>query len=154
MASQTPGLLLNDQLCFALYAATNAVVRAYRPMLAELGLTYPQYLLMLALWQDGSGSVHALAERLRLGPNAITPLVDRLEAAGFVTRARGTDRRVVLVALTKTGIGLEAKVSVAQQSVVCRVGLADRDLAALRKELQDLTDRLTATGEARENEAT
>jgi len=151
MASKKSRLQLDDQLCFALYAATNAVVRAYRPLLGELGLTYPQYLVMLVLWQDGAAPTHALAERLQLGSNAVTPLVDKLEAAGFVTRVRGTDRRVVFVALTEAGIELEGKVSAAQQSVVCRTGLADRDLADLRRELKDLTDRV-ATAAAPQDE--
>ncbi len=138
-------LKLDDQLCFALYAATNAVVRAYRPLLGELGLTYPQYLVMLALWQDGAMPVHDLAARLRQAPSAITPLVDRLEAAGFVARARAADRRVVLVSLTETGRLLEDKVAVAQQAVVCRTGLGEHDLAGLRQELRDLTDRIAAT---------
>lgn len=146
MGSKKSRLRLDDQLCFALYAATNAVVRAYRPMLAELGLTYPQYLVMLALWQDGSAPIHALAERLRLGSNAVTPLVDKLEAAGFVARTRGVDRRVVVVALTEAGIRLEGEASVAHQSVVCRTGLQDHDLADLRQELRDLSERMTATG--------
>ncbi len=81
--------------------------------------------------------MHALAERLHLGSNAVTPLVDKLEGAGFVTRARGSDRRVVFVALTEAGFKLEGKVSAAQQSVVCRTGLADRDLADLRQELKE-----------------
>ncbi|MCJ2050089.1 MarR family winged helix-turn-helix transcriptional regulator [Methylobacterium sp. J-070] len=152
MGSKKSRLRLDDQLCFALYAATNAVVRAYRPMLAELGLTYPQYLVMLALWQDGMTAIHALAERLQLGSNAVTPLVDKLEAAGFVTRTRGVDRRVVLVALTEVGIQLEADVSAAQQSVVCRTGLDDGHLADLRRELKDLSERMTATGAASQNE--
>lgn len=151
MASGKSRLRLDDQLCFALYAATNAVVRAYRPLLAELGLTYPQYLVMLALWQDGTTPIHVLAERLRLGSNAVTPLVDRLEAAGFATRARGADRRVVFVALTEVGIELEGKLLAAQQSVVCRTGLADRDLAELRRELRELTDRIAADGEVQES---
>lgn len=142
MASKKSRLRLDDQICFALYAATNAVVRAYRPLLGELGLTYPQYLVMLALWQDGAAPVHALALRLQLGSSALTPLVDRLEAAGFVTRARGADRRVVLVALTEAGRLLEDKVAVAQQAVVCRTGLAERDLAELRQELKDLAGRV------------
>ena len=146
MGSKKSRLRLDDQICFALYAATNAVVRAYRPLLGELGLTYPQYLVMLALWQDGAAPVHDLAARLRLGPSAITPLVDRLEAAGFVTRARGSDRRIVFVALTGAGMRLEEKVSVAQQSVVCRTGLAGEELADLRRELKDLTDRIAAAG--------
>lgn len=146
MGSKKSRLRLDDQLCFALYAATNAVVRAYRPMLGEFGLTYPQYLVMLALWQDGSAPVHTLAERLQLGSNAVTPLVDKLEAAGFVARTRGADRRVVFVHLTGAGIELEGKVLVAQQSVVCRTGLADRELADLRQELKDLSERIAATG--------
>ncbi|MCC0805724.1 MULTISPECIES: MarR family winged helix-turn-helix transcriptional regulator [unclassified Methylobacterium] len=154
MALKKSRLQLDDQLCFALYAATNAVVRAYRPLLGELGLTYPQYLVMLALWQDGSAPVHALAERLQLGSNAVTPLVDKLEAAGFVTRARGADRRVVFVVLTEAGISLEEKVSVAQQAVVCRTGLPEKDLGALRQELKDLTDRIAVMGLVPQDEPT
>ena len=146
------GLRLDDQLCFALYAATNAVVRAYRPLLGELGLTYPQYLVMLALWQDGVTAVHDLAARLQLASSAITPLVDRLEAAGFVTRTRAADRRIVLVALTEAGRLLEDQVARAQQAVVCRTGLDDRDLADLRQELKDLADRVAATGMTRGSE--
>ena len=154
MATSTkqPGLRLDDQLCFALYAATNAVVRAYRPLLGELGLTYPQYLVMLALWQDGVSAVHDLAARLQLTSSAITPLVDRLEAAGFVTRTRAADRRIVLVALTETGRLLEDQVATAQQAVVCRTGLGDRDLADLRRELKDLADRVAGVGMAQGDE--
>ncbi|TXN41681.1 MarR family transcriptional regulator [Methylobacterium sp. WL30] len=145
-------LRLDDQLCFALYAATNSVVRAYRPLLGELGLTYPQYLVMLALWQDGVTAVHDLAARLQLTSSAITPLVDRLEAAGFVTRTRAVDRRIVLVALTEAGRLLEDQVATAQQAVVCRTGLGDRELADLRQELKDLADRVAAAGMAQGDE--
>ena len=146
--TEQSGLRLDDQLCFALYAATNAVVRAYRPLLGELGLTYPQYLVMLALWQEGVTAVNELAARLQLASSAITPLVDRLEAAGFVTRARAADRRIVLVALTEAGRLLEDRVATAQQAVVCRTGLDERDLADLRQELKDLAERVAATGMA------
>lgn len=154
MATSTrhSGLGLDDQLCFALYAATNAVVRAYRPLLGELGLTYPQYLVMLALWQDGVTTVHDLAARLQLSSSAITPLVDRLAAAELVTRARATDRRVVRVALTEAGLLLEGRVAAAQQAVVCRTGLGDRDLAELRQDLKDLADRVAATANVRDSE--
>lgn len=145
-------LRLDDQLCFALYAATNSVVRAYRPLLGELGLTYPQYLVMLALWQDGVTAVHDLAARLQLTSSAITPLVDRLEAAGFVTRTRAVDRRIVLVALTEAGRLLEDQVATAQQAVVCRTGLGDRELADLRQELKDLADRVAAADMAQGDE--
>ena len=97
-------LRLDDQLCFALYAATNAVTRTYRPLLAKIGITYPQYLVMLVLWQHGPNSVGAVGKRLHLAASAITPLVDQLERAGMVARARGTaDRRVVQVRLTDKG---------------------------------------------------
>ncbi|MGD6459144.1 MarR family transcriptional regulator, partial [Xanthomonas citri pv. citri] len=139
-STKQTGLRLDDQLCFALYAATNSVVRAYRPLLGEVGLTYPQYLVMLALWQDGVTAVYDLAARLRLTSSAITPLVDRLEAAGFVTRTRAADRRIVLVALTEVGRLLEDQVATAQQAVVCRTGLGDRELADLRQDLKDLAD--------------
>ncbi|TXM92152.1 MarR family transcriptional regulator [Methylobacterium sp. WL116] len=145
-------LRLDGQLCFALYAATNTVVRAYRPLLGELGLTYPQYLVMLALWQDGVTAVHDLAARLQLTSSAITPLVDRLEAAGFVSRTRAVDRRIVLVALTEAGRLLEDQVATAQQAVVCRTGLGDRELADLRQELKDLADRVAAAGMAQSDE--
>ena len=145
-------LRLDDQLCFALYAATNSVVRTYRPLLGELGLTYPQYLVMLALWQDGVTAVHDLAARLQLTSSAITPLVDRLEAAGFVTRTRAVDRRIVLVALTEAGRLLEDQVATAQRAVVCRTGLGDRELADLRQELKDLADRVAAAGMAQGDE--
>ncbi len=146
MPSRRRRLRLDDQLCFALYAATNAVVRAYRPLLGELGLTYPQYLVMLALWQDGAAPARTLAARLQLGASAITPLVDRLEAAGLVTRARGADRRVVLVALTEAGRRREERVAVAQETVVCRTGLAEDSLAELRQELKALVDRIAVSG--------
>lgn len=151
-STKQTGLRLDDQLCFALYAATNSVVRAYRPLLGEVGLTYPQYLVMLALWQDGVTAVYDLAARLQLTSSAITPLVDRLEAAGFVTRTRAADRRIVLVALTEVGRLLEDQVATAQQAVVCRTGLGDRELADLRQDLKDLADRVTTAGMAQGDE--
>ena len=137
------GLHLDDQTCFALYAATNAVMRAYRPLLGELGLTYPQYLVMLALWQDGAMAAHDVATRLQLGSSAITPLVDRLEVAGFVTRTRTSDRRVVLITPTDAGRRLEHEASRAQRAVVRRIGLDEGRLAALRRELEDLAARVS-----------
>jgi len=151
-STKQTGLRLDDQLCFALYAATNTVVRAYRPLLGELGLTYPQYLVMLALWQDGVTAVHDLAARLQLTSSAITPLVDRLEAAGFVSRTRAVDRRIVLVALTEAGRLLEDQVATAQRAVVCRTGLGDRELADLRQELKDFADRVAAAGMVQSDE--
>ncbi len=136
-------LTLDGQLCFALYAATNAVTRAYRPLLKEIGLTYPQYLVMLVLWQDGESAIGHIADRLNLPPHAITPLLDHLEAKRLVARRRDvTDRRVVHVTLTDQGRTLETAASLAQQTVVCQTQLDPEALAELRSELKALSARL------------
>lgn len=146
-------LRLDDQLCFALYAATNAVTRAYRPLLGALDLTYPQYLVMLVLWQDGATPIRGIAARLQLGPSAISPLVDQLEAAGLVTRLRGgSDRRIVVVELTEAGRHLEEAAAIAQEAVVCRTGLSEAALAALRQDLVALVDRIALSDAASEGE--
>ena len=136
-------LRLDDQLCFALYAATNAVTRTYRPLLAKIGITYPQYLVMLVLWQHGPNSVGDVGKRLHLAASAITPLVDQLERAGMVARARGTaDRRVVQVRLTDKGRELERSAALAQHEVACRTGLEDDEFNAMRESLHALVDRM------------
>ncbi len=136
-------LRLDDQLCFALYAATNAVTRAYRPRLEQIGLTYPQYLVLLVLWQDGDSTLGAIARRLGLGANAVTPLVDRLDHAGLLTRARDDeDRRLVHVALTAKGRALEADTALTQHAVECETQLEPEALAALREELMALVRRM------------
>jgi len=130
-------LRLDDQLCFALYAATNAVTRAYRPRLEAIGLTYPQYLVMLVLWQDGASPVRHIAARLNLPPNGVTPILDKLEAAGFVRRTRGEgDRRVVTVTPTESGAALEHEAALEQHDVACATGLAPDALKHLREELR------------------
>ena len=139
------GPRLDDQLCFALYAATNAITRAYRPVLGALGLTYPQYLVLMVLWQNGVSTIHTIAGRLRLGSNAITPLVDRLEDAGLVVRERSLeDRRVVYVDLTSAGDALRDAATAAQDVVVCCTGMSVDALDALRDELLALTDRIAS----------
>lgn len=101
---------LEDQLCFAVYQAGHAFTRVYRQVLAELGLTYPQYLVMLALWERDGLSVKALGERLMLDSGTLTPLLKRLEAAGLITRRRSReDERQVLLLLTAEGEALRAK---------------------------------------------
>lgn len=138
-------LRLDDQLCFALYAATHAITRAYRPLLSEIGLTYPQYLVMLTLWQDGASSIGEIARRLELDSHAVTPLIRRLEGDGLVVRERGTDRRHVVIDLTPSGAELESAAARAQHQVVCGTGLSDIDLAALRRQLRDLSGELAFT---------
>lgn len=136
-------LRLDDQLCFALYAATNAVTRAYRPLLDQLGVTYPQYLVLLALWQHGPQAISGIADALDLPSHAIGPVVDRLEAAGLVWRRRALpDRRVVRVGLSETGIALEAAAAEAQRAVACRTRLSAVEFDTLRKQLHQLVRQM------------
>ncbi|MCK5931601.1 MAG: MarR family transcriptional regulator [Fulvimarina manganoxydans] len=145
-------LRLDDQLCFALYAATNAVTRSYAPLLKAIDLTYPQYLVMLVLWQDGPSTSGSIARRLKLAPHSITPLLDKLERAGFVERERDrADRRVVHVLLSERGRALESAAADAQSVVECQTGLDDVTLPALREELMRLVNRMEAEDETQAN---
>jgi MarR family transcriptional regulator, organic hydroperoxide resistance regulator len=109
-ASPSNGLLLDHQLCFALYAASLAMTRLYQPLLAKLGLTYPQYLVMLVLWQQDAVSVSHLGERLGLDSGTLTPLLKRMQASGLLARQRDTqDERRVLVQLTPAGLALRER---------------------------------------------
>ncbi|MGA1362288.1 MAG: MarR family winged helix-turn-helix transcriptional regulator [Ilumatobacteraceae bacterium] len=133
---------LGDQLCFALYSATNAMTRAYRPLLAEIGLTYPQYLVLLVLWERQSCRLGEIADELRLATHAVSPIIDRLEEAGAVKRVEdATDGRAVKVELTKAGLALEAKVADVQDQMRCRTSL---DAAAV----DDLRETITALVES------
>jgi DNA-binding MarR family transcriptional regulator len=142
-------LRLDDQLCFALDAATHMVTRAYRPLLKQIGLTYPQYLVMLVLWQDGESLAGHLAERLSLPASAVSPVLDRLEESGLVGRRRDdADRRAVSVALTTSGAALEKAASLAQQTVAYRTELDPDALDELREELKTLVRRMAAESAA------
>ena len=134
---------LDDQLCFALYAATNAMTRVYRPLLKELGLTYPQYLVLLLLWEHGSLQVGELAEHLDLATHAVSPILDRLEQSGLVRKTRGKDDgRVVVVELTKRGADMERPAAAVQDDVRCRTMLDPDEVARLRADLQAVIDHL------------
>ena len=103
-------LKLQNQVCFPLYAASRLVVQAYRPLLADLGLTYPQYLVMLVLWEQDGLSVNALGARLHLDSGTLTPLLKRMETHGLLTRSRSTeDGRVVHLHLTDAGTDLRER---------------------------------------------
>ena len=142
----TSDLRLRSQVCFALYAASRAVTAAYRPVLDRLGLTYPQYLVMLVLWERGDTTVGDLGDALRLDSGTLSPLVKRLEAAGLVRRVRDAgDERVVVVSLTPAGKRLRARASDVPTTVARRTGLSGRDLARLRDELTALTLGLTGS---------
>ncbi len=133
---------LGDQLCFALYAATNAITRVYRPLLKDIGLTYPQYLVLLILW-EGPRQVGEIAERLRLASHAVSPLIDRLEQADLVRRTRpDADGRVVLVELTDKGRQLETQAAHVQEHVRCATMFDPDEVDRLRSDLHALLERL------------
>lgn len=136
-------LRLDLQLCFALYGASNRVTRLYRPLLEPLSLTYPQYLVMLALWETAPRSVGDLGQALDLDSGTLTPLLKRMEAQGLLTRARDPrDERRVIVSLTGKGADLRGPAGAVPGQLVCRLGGELGDLAALRAALQALNKRL------------
>jgi DNA-binding MarR family transcriptional regulator len=133
----TDPLALDRQVCFALAVATREVVALYRPILEPLGLTHPQYLVMLALWERDCRSLRDLAETLALDPGTLSPLVKRLEAAGLVRRARDPgDERLLAVTLTPAGRALRSKAERVPAQVVARLGLPVEDLENLNAVLR------------------
>ncbi|KQU46017.1 MarR family transcriptional regulator [Sphingomonas sp. Leaf339] len=139
-------LPLDEQLCFSLYAATIAINRAYKPVLDQLGITYPQFLVLQTLNEAGGGrSIGAIAERLALEPSTITPLAKRLEAAGLVTRVRNpADERQVHVRLTEMGKTRWAETGCLAPLIVARSGMTPERLAALNAEVSALRRGLAA----------
>lgn len=136
-------LALANQLCFALYSASHAFTRVYRRHLDPLGLTYPQYLAMLALWEHEDVTVKDLGERLRLDSGTLTPLLKRMEAAGLVARRRDpADERSVRVRLTPEGAALREEGLKVRQKIGAAIAGAVPDIAALRDEVAKLRDVL------------
>ncbi|MCQ4628479.1 MULTISPECIES: MarR family winged helix-turn-helix transcriptional regulator [Shinella] len=137
---------LDSQLCFSLYGTTIAINRAYKPMLDALGITYPQYLVLSVLWEGDGQTITALADRLALEPSTITPLVKRLEAAGFVQRQRSTvDERLVGVHLTDKGRGLQAQTGCLTETLLQRSGMTVDEIIALNTRIQALRTALTTS---------
>lgn len=136
-------LALDKQLCFALYSTSLAMTKAYKPLLEALGLTYPQYLVMLVLWEHGELSVSALGERLFLDSGTLTPLLKRLEAAGLLQRERSAlDERRVQVSLTPAGRRLKTRAAKVPECMLQSTGCALDELLALTTQLQQLRARL------------
>ena len=143
--TQYKNLLLNNQLCFALYAATNSIIRYYRIYLNEIGITYTQYLVLLVLWELENSNIKEIAKVLKLDSPTITPIVQKLEKMNLVKRQRSsTDERVVVVSLTKNGIDLETQVADIQNKVACRTHLNPRDFKELKNTLNQLADTMAA----------
>lgn len=141
-------LRLDDQLCFKLYAASRAIIRAYKPMLEQLGLTYPQYLVMLVLWEwqvaaPEQPTVKALGARLQLDSGTLTPLLKRLQHLGLVQRQRGAlDEREVHLALSAAGLALRERVPPLKAQLLCERGVSLDELGALRGQVGVLLERL------------
>lgn len=144
-ASPPVSLTLDEALCFALYSASRALTGFYRPRLDELGITYPQYLVLLALWERDGVSVGALSERLRLDYGTLSPLLKRLQAAGLVRRERrAEDERSVTVSLTEAGLALRARADCIPREVIAASGLDPTSFDELRETLQRLTAAVSA----------
>ena len=138
-------LQLDNQICFAVYSTAHAFNRVYKPLLDRLGLTYPQYLVMLVLWEQDGVAVKEIGERLYLDSGTLTPLLKRMEAAGLVKRTRSTeDERQVLIALTPQGQALKEKARTVPQSILAASECSVAELVALKSEIVTLRDRLNA----------
>lgn len=138
-------LRLDNQICFAVYSTAHAFNRVYKPLLDRLGLTYPQYLVMLALWERDDVPVKDIGERLFLDSGTLTPLLKRLEAAELIRRTRSTeDERVVLIALTQQGHALREKAKAVPQSILAASDCSVGELLAMKDEIVALRDRLNA----------
>ncbi len=140
-------LALDRQVCFALAVASRTVIGVYRPILEPMGLTHPQYLVMLALWEEAPLRVSEIAERLSLEPATLSPLLKRLEAAGHVRRERDSaDERAVAVTLTPSGRRLRRRAERIPAAVIERLGMEVADLEDIRDRLTSLIDATRRTG--------
>lgn len=138
-------LKLDNQLCFAIYSASLAMTKLYKPLLDQLGLTYPQYLVMLALWEEDRLMVSALGQRLSLDSGTLTPLLKRLEAAGLVARLRDlADERRVRIVLTPAGRRLKARAARVPECLLTASQCPVDEIASLTRELRALRDRIKA----------
>jgi MarR family transcriptional regulator, organic hydroperoxide resistance regulator len=146
-ADRVRASVLDEQLCFGLYTASRAMTSCYRPMLDAMGLTYPQFLVLLVLWERGDSSVTGIGTALQLETGTLSPLLKRLETTGFITRTRqAEDERSVVVGLTDAGRALEERAATVQREVSDATGMTDDEIVALRATLHRLTGNLRATG--------
>jgi DNA-binding MarR family transcriptional regulator len=138
-------LMLDNQLCFAVYSTAHAFNRVYKPLLDRLGLTYPQYLVMLVLWERDDVPVKDIGERLFLDSGTLTPLLKRLEAAELIRRTRNADdERQVLIALTSQGQALREKAKAVPQGILAASACSTSELMTMKNDLVALRDKLNA----------
>ncbi|MDH2067214.1 MarR family transcriptional regulator [Pantoea sp. GD03673] len=141
-----PSVLLEKQLCFELYAASLAMTRLYQPHLKALGLTYPQYLVMLVLWEADGLTVKDISRRVQLDSGTLSHLLKRLEQSGFIVRSRNAaeDERKVMISLTSAGSALKNQASTVPHEVVSAIGLPYEKLSAMREDMAVLRKQLLA----------
>lgn len=143
LPSVTESLRLDNQLCYALYAAAHRMTKSYRPLLERLGLTYPQYLVLLVLWEQDGVTVSEIGRRLRLDSGTLTPVLKRLESAGFLRRTRRqSDEREVEIGLTDQGRELRAEAASVRETVMCQLEMSEPEIRNLRRDLNLVIDRL------------
>ncbi len=136
-------LRLDNQVCFPLYSAANAVIRAYRPLLDELDLTYSQYLVMMVLWEQNGVSVKDVGHRLHLDSGTLTPLLKRLEVKGYVERARSTqDERVRVLNLTEQGRELKLRAQQVPNAIKCKVDIELEEMLELKRLCEKILTKL------------
>lgn len=141
MPDPARAITLDDQLCFSLYGASMAINRAYKPLLDALEITYPQYLVLSALWEADDQSIGAVAERLGLDSSTVTPLVKRMEAAGLVSRLRNpADERQVVVSLTDRGRDMQTRSACLGQRLFEAAGMSVERLVQLNRDVQAFRD--------------
>jgi len=144
-------LKLGNQLCFAIYSAAHALGRFYRPFLEPLGLTYPQYLVLLVLWEQDGLTVKEIGQRLHLDSGTLTPVLKRLQAMGYVQRSRDLpDERQVRVTLTERGRAIREQAVAGRKEVVCASGLSEEQIQTHKRELDQLSAALR--GQAKRSE--
>lgn len=144
-ATEYDPLLLDNQLCFALYSASLAMTKTYKPLLDAIGLTYPQYLVMMVLWQEDDILVKDIGQRLFLDSGTLTPLLKRLEASSLIVRTRdAADERQVRITLTPAGRALHAQAAGVHGRIICATGQTSQTLQDLRSQLSTVRQGLIA----------
>ena len=136
-------LLLKNQLCFSLYAATNSIIRYYRFYLKDIGITYPQYLVLITLWESNTSTASEIGAILKLDLPTITPILQKLEAMKFISRKRSEeDNRIIIVSLTEKGLEIEKIIAEIQHKVACKTHLSDTEFNKLKDTLNELTETM------------
>ncbi|MGG1551841.1 MarR family winged helix-turn-helix transcriptional regulator [Paenibacillus ferrarius] len=144
--SSSEFLKLENQLCFSLYASSRAITRMYRPLLEELGITYPQYLVLLVLWDQEESTVKELSEKLDLDSGTLTPMLKRMEAQQLLVRRRSQeDERVVNILLTETGRALYDRAMCIPQTLFAASGLSQEEIVSFNQQLQRIITSVNAT---------